>query len=89
MHKFPLGGGNAKLVVRYGDFTEPLSRVVKALTEVRSHGHVRVCLCLINMVKARKYAANEHQSAMIGEYIASYVLPPGVLFRVRGSISWF
>jgi hypothetical protein len=73
VHKFPLGGVNAKLIVRYGDFTEPLSRVAKALTEVRSPGHVCVCLCLIDMIKARKYAANEHQSAMIGEYIASYV----------------
>ncbi|SRR6266404_1747222 len=34
VHKFSLGGVDAKLTVRYGDFTEPLSRVVKALTEV-------------------------------------------------------
>ncbi|KAH9966659.1 aflatoxin-detoxifizyme [Russula dissimulans] len=53
-HDFVLGGGNAKLTVRYGDFAEPLTRVVKALTE------------------ARKYVANEHQGAMIDEYIASF-----------------
>ena len=50
VHKFPLGGVDAKLVVRYGDFTGPLSRVVKALTEVRSPGPVCVYLCLIDMI---------------------------------------
>ena len=40
IHKFLLGGADAKLAVRYGDFTGPLSRVVKALTEVRSLGPV-------------------------------------------------
>lgn len=35
VHDFSLGGTKAKLTVRYGDFAEPLSRVVKALTEVR------------------------------------------------------
>ncbi|KAI9509375.1 aflatoxin-detoxifizyme [Russula earlei] len=54
VHDFLLEGVNAKLTIRYGDFAEPLSRVVKALAE------------------ARKYVANEHQGAMIDEYIASF-----------------
>ncbi|KAH9997284.1 aflatoxin-detoxifizyme [Russula vinacea] len=54
VHDFPLGGVNAKLTVRYGDYAETMLRVVKALTE------------------ARKYVANEHQGAMIEEYIASF-----------------
>ena len=45
VHKLPLGGVDAKLIVRYGDFAGPLSRVVKALTEVRSPGPVCVSLC--------------------------------------------
>lgn len=36
VHDFTLKGVNAKLTVSYGDFAEPLSRVVKALTEVRT-----------------------------------------------------
>ncbi|KAI0006024.1 aflatoxin-detoxifizyme [Russula compacta] len=54
VHDFLLRDAKARLTVKYGDFAEPLSRVVKALTE------------------ARRYAANEHQSAMIEEYIASF-----------------
>lgn len=36
VHDLSLRGGNAKLTVRYGDFAGPMSRVVKALTEVRA-----------------------------------------------------
>ncbi|KAI9466201.1 aflatoxin-detoxifizyme [Lactarius psammicola] len=54
VHDLSLNGGRAKLTVKYGDFSGPLSRVVKALAE------------------AKKYAANDHQKAMIGEYIVSF-----------------
>jgi len=37
VHDFSLKGVNAKLTVRYGDFAEPMSRVVKALIEARKH----------------------------------------------------
>jgi hypothetical protein len=40
VHDFSLKGVNAKLTVRYGDFAEPMSRVVKALIEVRALVHV-------------------------------------------------
>ena len=71
VHDFTLKEVNAKLTVRYGDFAEPLSRVVKALTEVPTL--VCVFWCPNNIIQARKYVANEHQGAMIEEYIASYV----------------
>ena len=50
VHRVPLAGVDAKLILRYGDFTGPLSRVVKALAEVRFPGPVCVCLCPIDMV---------------------------------------
>lgn len=34
VHDLSLGGGSVKLTVKYGDFSGPLSRVVKALAEV-------------------------------------------------------
>ncbi|KAI0302020.1 aflatoxin-detoxifizyme [Russula brevipes] len=69
VHGFSLGGANARLTVRYGDFSGPMSRVVKALTE------------------ARNYVANEHQRAMIGEYIASF--QSGSIERhMQGSRHW-
>ena len=37
VHGFSLNGGPAKLTVKYGDFSGPLSRVVKALAEVCPH----------------------------------------------------
>ncbi|KAH9063447.1 aflatoxin-detoxifizyme [Lactarius vividus] len=54
LHDLSLNGGRVKLSVKYGDFSGPLSRVVKALAE------------------AKKYAANDNQKAMIGDYIASF-----------------
>lgn len=54
LHDLSLNGGRVKLTVKYGDFSGPLSRVVKALAE------------------AKKYAANDNQKAMIGDYIASF-----------------
>jgi dipeptidyl-peptidase-3 len=54
VHDLSLSGSRAKLTVKYGDFSGPLSRVVKALAE------------------AKKYAANDHQKAMIEDYIASF-----------------
>ncbi|KAI9446467.1 aflatoxin-detoxifizyme [Lactarius indigo] len=54
VHDLSLDGGRAKLTVKYGDFSGPLSRVVKALAE------------------AKKYAANDNQKAMIGDYITSF-----------------
>jgi dipeptidyl-peptidase-3 len=37
VHAFPLEGVDAKLTVRYGDYAETMSRVVKALTEARKY----------------------------------------------------
>ncbi|KAH9048108.1 aflatoxin-detoxifizyme [Lactarius hengduanensis] len=54
LHDLSLNGGRVKLTVKYGDFSGPLSRVVKALAE------------------AKKYAANDNQKAMIGDYIDSF-----------------
>ncbi|KAH9019047.1 aflatoxin-detoxifizyme [Lactarius hengduanensis] len=54
LHDLSLNGGRVRLTVKYGDFSGPLSRVVKALAE------------------AKKYAANDNQKAMIGDYIASF-----------------
>ena len=45
VHDLSLGGGSVKLTVKYGDFSGPLSRVVKALAEVCQHAarlsHIR------------------------------------------------
>ncbi|EMD38545.1 hypothetical protein CERSUDRAFT_82823 [Gelatoporia subvermispora B] len=54
VHTLDSEGKSFKLTVEYGDFSEPMKKVVAALKE------------------AKKYAANEHQSAMIEGYIESF-----------------
>ncbi|OCH95554.1 aflatoxin-detoxifizyme [Obba rivulosa] len=54
IHAVEIEGKSFRLTVEYGDFSEPLKKVVAALKE------------------AKKYAANEHQLAMIEGYIESF-----------------
>ncbi|KAL4075542.1 peptidase family M49-domain-containing protein [Scleroderma citrinum] len=54
LHNIAISSGTGKLTVEYGDFSEPLTKVVAALQE------------------ARKYTANETQTAMLEHYIKSF-----------------
>ncbi|KAI0273622.1 aflatoxin-detoxifizyme [Gloeopeniophorella convolvens] len=58
LHDLSFNDEKAKLTVKYGDFSAPLTRVADALAEA--------------CAPARKYAANDDQSDMIDDYITSF-----------------
>jgi dipeptidyl-peptidase-3 len=68
-HELTTQAVNAKLTVEYGDFSEPLTKVVAALQE------------------AKKYTANDNQTAMLDGYIKSFETG-SIEEHQKGSTAW-
>lgn len=86
LHEIEVLGKGGKLTVEYGDFAEPLQKAVAALKEVTPLIAFSYRLCIDLRPQAKKYTANEHQTAMIEGYVESCVTSRMVYYELSAHL---